>query len=143
MGVRIPWPCLKAADALKQRYFWFFQPLQDSLKVGAHDFIHTADSGIKHKIVHFDFSSFAVKTDRFDYGIEADLIPELETVSEGLFQAINTHTDAVEFMSIYTCREGFTGEAISSDRRIIQAGFFRASLQRNVNFMGVSGVVSS
>jgi len=119
--------------------FGFFQPLQDSLKVGAHDFIYTADSGIKHKIVYFDFSSFVVKTDRFDYGIEADLIPKLETVGEGLFRAINTHTNTIEFMNIHTCREGFACEAICLDERTIQAGFFSTSLQRYVNFMGYLG----
>jgi hypothetical protein len=89
-----------------------------------------------HEIINFDFSSFAAKTDGFYYGIKSFLIPELETVGEGLFRVIDIHIDTVEFMGIHTCREGFTGETIGSERWIIQARFFRASLQRYVNFMG-------
>ena len=53
------------------------------------DLFYAANPCIAHEVVHLDASAFAVKVDRLNHRIKADLVAKLEAVGERLFRAVN------------------------------------------------------
>src|SRR2546426_5177584 len=87
------------------------------LQVGAHDSLDPAEPCEFHQVIDFGPATFPIQLERFDDGVLADSVAELETVRQRLLGAVDSYGEAVHLVGFDPVLECALPEPEESDRR--------------------------
>src|SRR2546425_7754250 len=75
------------------------------LQVGAHDPLDPAEPCEFDQVIDFGSATFPIQLQRFDDGVLANSVAELEAVGQRLLGAVDSHGEAVDLVGFYPLLE--------------------------------------